>query len=198
LAGKNRFDQARLINIANFLTTMRLLLAPLFVYLLLASKEKLALVVFMLCGLTDGLDGILARRLRQRTILGAYLDPIADKFLIAAAFIVLSYLKIVPLWLTVLVISRDIFIVVGSTLYLMLVDHTDIRPTLASKVNTVVQILSVFYFLTYAAFPELPWFLSAWSSPLVASLFIWLCAATTAISGAQYLLMGIKALSHEP
>ena len=98
-----------------------------FVYLLLENREKGALAVFAACGLTDGLDGLLARRLRQRTLVGAYLDPIADKLLMATAFIVLSYVKIVPLWLTVLVISRDLFILVGSTLYLMLIDATDIR-----------------------------------------------------------------------
>ena len=198
MARKNQFDQARLINIANCLTSLRLLLAPVFIYLLLMKREKEALVVFMICGVTDGLDGLLARRLRQRTIFGAYLDPIADKLLMATAFIVLSYIKIVPLWLTVLVISRDLFILVGTTLYLMLVDPTDIRPTAISKVNTAVQILTVLYFLTCAAFPESPWFLPLGGSSPIPSLIIWLCASTTAVSGAQYLRLGIRALSDEP
>jgi len=198
LAGKNRFDQARLINIANCLTALRVLLVPLFVYLLLAGREKEALVVFIICGATDGLDGILARRLRQRTMVGAYLDPIADKILIATSFIVLSYIKIVPLWLTVLVISRDLFIVIGSTLYLMLIDRTDIRPTTISKLNTAIQILTVLYFLAYAAFPGLSYFLQVGESSALQSLFIWMCATTTAISGAQYLYMGIRTLSNEP
>jgi len=177
---------------------LRLLLVPLFVYLLLASREKEALIVFIICGTTDGFDGILARRLRQRTMVGAYLDPIADKVLMATSFIALSYIKIVPLWLTVLVISRDLFILIGSTLYLMLIDSTDIRPTTISKLNTAVQIVTVVYFLTYAAFPEFSWFPQAGESYMLQSLIIWLCATTTAISGLQYLYMGIQTLSNEP
>jgi cardiolipin synthase len=129
---------------------------------------------------------------------GAYLDPIADKILMATAFIVLAYVKIVPLWLTLLVISRDLFIVVGSTLYLMLIDSTDIRPTAVSKLNTVVQILTVVYFLAYAAFPEVSRFLPVGESSAIPPLVIGLCALTTAVSGAQYLYMGIRTLSDEP
>jgi cardiolipin synthase len=193
--GKNRFDQARLINIANGLTAMRVLLVPLFVYLLMAGREKGALVVFAVCGLTDGLDGLLARRLRQRTLVGAYLDPIADKLLMATAFIVLAYIKVVPLWLTILVISRDLFILVGSSLYLLLIDSTDVRPTAISKLNTAVQIVTVVYFLAYAAFPVVSRLLPAGEGSLVPPLVIGLCAMTTAVSGAQYLYMGIRTLS---
>jgi len=170
----------------------------LFVFLLLASREKEALVVFLICGATDAFDGILARRLRQRTMVGAYLDPLADKILMATSFIALSYIKIVPLWLTVLVISRDLFILVGSTLYLMLIDPMNIKPTTISKLNTAVQIMTVVYFLTYAAFPGLSWFVQAGESSMLRSLIIWLCATTTAVSGAQYLYMGIQTLSNEP
>ncbi len=194
-SGRNRFDQARLINIANGLTAMRVLLVPLFVYLMIVGREKGALVVFAICGITDGLDGLLARRLRQRTLVGAYLDPIADKLLMATAFIVLAYVQVVPLWLTVLVISRDIFILVGSSLYLLLVDAYDIRPTGISKLNTAVQILTVVYFLAYAAFPEVTGFLPAGDRSAVTCAVIALCALTTAVSGGQYLYMGIRKLS---
>ncbi|MEW6721000.1 MAG: CDP-alcohol phosphatidyltransferase family protein [Thermodesulfobacteriota bacterium] len=193
--GKDRFDQARLINIANGLTAMRVLLVPLFVYFMLAGKGRIALGIFALCGLTDGLDGILARRLRQRTLVGAYLDPIADKLLMATAFIVLAYVEAVPLWLTILVISRDLFIVVGSSLYLLLIDASDIRPTGISKLNTAVQILTVVYFLAYTAFPEVRRFLPAGDESAIRPVVIGLCALTTAVSGAQYLYMGIQTLS---
>jgi cardiolipin synthase len=196
--GKNRFDQARLINIANCLTAMRVLLVPLFVYLLIVGREREALAVFATCGLTDGLDGILARRLRQRTLVGAYLDPIADKLLMATAFIVLAYIGTVPVWLAILVISRDLFILVGSSLYLILIDASDIRPTALSKLNTAVQILTVVYFLALAAFPEavrsLPWA----DESAVSAAVIGLCAATTGVSGAQYLYLGIRKLSDGP
>ncbi len=196
--GKSRFDQARLINIANCLTAMRIVLVPLFVYLMLAGKARGALAVFAACGLTDGLDGILARRLRQRTLVGAYLDPIADKLLMGTAFIVLAHIGIVPLWLTILVISRDLFILVGSSLYLLLIDRSDIRPTAVSKLNTAVQILTVVYFLAIAAFPGMSRFLPAGDWSIFPRLVIGLCAVTTAVSGGQYMYMGIRKLSDEP
>ncbi len=193
--GRNRFDQARLINIANGLTAMRVLLVPVFAYLMIGGREREALAVFAVCGASDALDGLLARRLRQRTLVGAYLDPIADKLLMATAFIVLAYMKNVPFWLTVLVISRDLFILVGSSLYLLLLDASDIRPTAVSKLNTGVQILTVVYFLAVAAFPEVPRFFPVLDRATVTSVVIGLCALTTALSGWQYLFLGIRKLS---
>jgi len=194
-AGRDRFDQARLINIANVLTAMRVLLVPLFAWLLIADKEREALLVFVVCGLTDGLDGLLARWLRQRTLVGAYLDPIADKLLMATAFIVLAYVKIVPRWLTILVISRDIFILVGSFLYLVLLDPTDIRPTPLSKVNTAIQVLTVTFFLATAAFPEFATGIGAGKGTTLSRGVILLCAVATAASGVQYLFLGLRKLS---
>jgi cardiolipin synthase len=193
--GKERFDQARLINIANGLTAMRVLLVPVFAYLLISDRELAALVVFVVCGVSDGLDGLLARWLRQRTVVGAYLDPIADKLLMATAFIVLAYVKIIPSWLTVLVISRDLFILVGSFLYLLLLDSSDIRPTVISKVNTGVQILTVVYYLAIAAFPEAADSMGVSDGTSVAAVVLWVCALTTVLSGVQYLFLGIRKLS---
>lgn len=193
--GKDRFDQARLINIANGLTAMRVLLVPLFAYLLISNREWEALLVFGVCGVSDALDGLLARWLKQRTIVGAFLDPIADKLLMATAFIVLAYVKIIPSWLTVLVISRDLFILVGSFLYLLLLDASDIRPTVISKVNTGVQILTVVYYLAIAAFPETADSLGASDGTIVASVVLTTCALTTVLSGVQYLFLGIRKLS---
>ncbi len=193
--GRERFDQARLINIANGLTAMRVLLVPVFAYLMIEGRGLEALVVFGLCGLSDALDGLLARWLRQRTLVGAYLDPIADKLLMATAFIVLAYIKIVPFWITVLVISRDLFILVGSSLYLLLLDAQDIRPTALSKVNTGVQIVTVVYLLAVSAFPEASaLFLEGEWSGLTTSV-LWTCALTTGVSGVQYLFLGIRKLS---
>jgi len=194
-AGRDRFDQARLINIANVLTAMRVLLVPLFAWLLIADKEREALLVFVVCGLTDGLDGLLARWLRQRTLVGAYLDPIADKLLMATAFIVLAYVKIVPRWLTILVISRDIFILVGSFLYLLLLDSSDIRPTVLSKGNTAVQVLTVIYFLAVAAFPAEAKAMGTGRGSLPDRSVTLICAVTTVSSGLQYLYLGIRKLS---
>ena len=194
-SARERFDAARLINIANGLTAARVLLVPYFAYLLISGRGKTALLVFAVCGVTDALDGLLARRLRQRTLAGTLLDPIADKLLMATAFIVLSYVHIAPLRLTVMVISRDIFILVGSFLYLLLFDSSDIRPTALSKANTVVQILTVIYFLAVAAFPAEAKALGAGRGSLPDRAVTLVCAVTTVVSGLQYLYIGIRKLS---
>jgi len=192
-SARDRFDAARLINIANGLTATRVLLVPYFAYLLISGRGKAALLVFAVCGLTDALDGILARWLKQRTLVGALLDPIADKLLMATAFIVLAYVHIVPLRLAVMVISRDIFILVGSILYLLLLDSSDIRATCLSKANTVVQVLTVIYFLGVAAFPAEAAALGAGTVP--GRIVTWVCAVTTVGSGLQYLYIGLRKLS---
>ncbi len=193
---RDRFDEARLINIANALTAARVLLVPYFAYLLISGRGKAALVVFAVCGATDGLDGLLARRLKQRTLVGALLDPIADKLLMATAFVVLSYVHIVPLRLAVMVISRDLFILVGSSLYLLLLDASDIRPTATSKANTAVQILTVTYFLAVAAFPAEAKVIGAGSAGPVGRAVTLVCAFTTIVSGLQYMYIGIRKLSN--
>ncbi len=190
---RDRFDAARLINIANGLTAARVLLVPYFAYLLISGKGKAALVVFAVCGATDVLDGLLARRLRQRTLVGTLLDPIADKLLMATAFIVLSYVHIVPLRLAVIVISRDIFILVGSLLYLLVLDARDIQATSLSKANTGVQVLTVIYFLAVAAFPVETKTLGTGTLP--SRIVTWVCAVTTVVSGLQYMYIGIRKLS---
>ena len=194
-SARERFDAARLINIANGLTAARVLLVPYFAYLLISGRERAALLVFAVCGVTDALDGLLARWLRQRTLVGALLDPIADKLLMATAFIVLSYVHIVPLRLAVMVISRDIFILVGSFLYLLLLDSSDIRPTGLSKANTAVQILTVIYFLGIAAFPAEAVATGVGMGSLAYHVIRLTCAVTTVVSGLQYLYIGIRKLS---
>mgnify|MGYP001589760582 CR=1 FL=1 len=194
-SARERFDAARLINIANGLTAARVLLVPYFAYLLISGRGKAALLVFAVSGATDALDGLLARWLRQRTLVGALLDPIADKLLMATAFVVLSYVHIVPLRLAVMVISRDIFILVGSFLYLLLLDSSDIRPTGLSKANTAVQILTVIYFLAIAAFPAEAKALGTGTKSLPDRVVTMICAVTTVTSGLQYLYLGIRKLS---
>ena len=192
-SARDRFDTARLINIANGLTAARVLLVPYFAFLLISGRGKAALLVFAVCGLTDALDGLLARWLKQRTLVGALLDPIADKLLMATAFIVLAYVHIVPLRLAIMVISRDIFILVGSILYLLLLDSSDIQATGLSKANTVVQVLTVIFFLGVAAFPAEAAALGMGTVP--GRIVTWVCAVTTVGSGLQYLYIGLRKLS---
>jgi cardiolipin synthase len=193
---RDRFDQARLINIANALTAFRVLLVPLFAHLLISGRIGHALAIFAVCGISDALDGLLARALQQRTVVGYYLDPIADKLLMATSFIVLAYVKILPEWLTILVISRDLFILIGSALILLLLDSGSIKATSLSKVNTAVQVLTVVYFLAVRSFPWMGNAMAAegWE-PIVTGVVVGLCALTTAASGLHYLFIGFRKLS---
>jgi len=193
--GRDRFDEARLINIANALTAFRVLLVPVFAHLLISGRIRLALIVFAACGISDALDGLLARLLKQRTVVGFYLDPIADKLLMATSFIVLAYVKIIPDWLTILVISRDIFILVGSILILLLLDSGKIKATFSSKLNTAVQILTVIYFLAMHAFPDVAGFIPPGAKETVTDGVVGRCALTTALSGVHYLFIGMRDLS---
>lgn len=192
---KERFDQARLINIANGLTAVRVLLVPVVASLLIAGRFRLALLIFAICGLSDTLDGVLARWLRQRTVVGFYLDPIADKLLIATSFIVLAIVQVIPGWLTVLVISRDIFILTGSVLILMLIGSEGIQVTAISKTNTVTQIATVLYFLSVRAFPGALDLIAPGLEAGATEGVVMLCALTTSLSGVQYLVIGISKLS---
>ena len=175
---------------------MRVLLVPLFAYLLISDRGRFALLVFGLAGISDMLDGLLARWLRQRTVVGFYLDPIADKLLMATSFVVLALIHVVPVWLTIMVISRDIFILVGSLLFLLLLDSGAIAATGISKANTAMQILTVIFFLASRAFPGIWHLAPAGSEPWVTVAIVGLCALSTAVSGLQYLLIGIRKLSH--
>jgi len=194
-SARERFDVARLINIANGLTAARILLVPYFAFLLISGRGKAALLVFAVCGATDVLDGLLARWLRQRTLVGTLLDPIADKLLMATAFIVLSYVHIAPLRLAIMVISRDIIILTGSLIYLLLFEASDIRATALSKANTAVQVLTVIYFLAIAAFPAEAMAMGTGRRTLPDRAVTLVCAVTTVASGLQYLYIGIRKLS---
>lgn len=131
------------INIPNILTVLRILITPLFVIFLIRNQHGYALLVFVFAGVSDGLDGLIARWLNQRSDLGAVLDPIADKLLLTAAYITLGILRDIPGWLAVLVISRDVLIVTGIAVLTFADIHFDIRPSLVSKWTTVFQILMV-------------------------------------------------------
>ena len=173
------------INIPNMLTLARLLLTPLLIILLMRQQLRPALMVFVLAGISDGLDGLIARCFNQRTVLGAYLDPIADKVLLVSVFISLALLGIVPGWLTVIVISRDVLIVIGIAIFTMIEKPYRIRPSMVSKVTTAVQILTVIASLLAADTPAL--------RPLQVAL-IWLAAALTTASGLHYVYLGMKLL----
>lgn len=131
------------MTIANALTLLRLCLIPLIVVMIDDGQFAIATVVFITAGITDALDGYLARKLNQRTEIGAYLDALADKSLIAATFIALVAVKLVPFWLVVLVIFRDLMIVGAVAIAWLLNNPIPIEPLKVSKANTAAQIVAV-------------------------------------------------------
>ncbi|MEK6654814.1 MAG: CDP-alcohol phosphatidyltransferase family protein, partial [Thermodesulfobacteriota bacterium] len=116
------------MNIPNLLTLLRIIMVPVIVILLIQGSFLKALIVFIAASLTDALDGFLARVLHQQTVLGSYLDPIADKALLASSFVTLSVLHIIPGWLTVIVISRDFIILLGISVFSIMSITVEIRP----------------------------------------------------------------------
>lgn len=155
---------SRIITVPNILTVFRMVLIPVFVSLLFYQRFLLALGVFVLAGMTDGLDGLLARRFNQKSQLGTILDPIADKLMLVTAFIVLSMRSVfpqpvpshlpVPFWVTVAVISRDVFIMVGAAAINIVTGFRGFRPSLLGKINTTIQIVAVGIIMLAASLPH--------------------------------------------
>ncbi|HET9527269.1 MAG TPA: CDP-alcohol phosphatidyltransferase family protein [Pyrinomonadaceae bacterium] len=154
---------ARIVTVPNLLTVFRMVLIPVFVSLLFYQKFVLALAVFILAGVTDGLDGLLARRFNQKSQLGTILDPIADKLLLVTAFVVLSMRSVfpqplpshlpIPFWVTVAVISRDVFILVGAAAINIVTGFRRFRPSFLGKINTTVQIVAIGLIIFAASYP---------------------------------------------
>jgi len=131
------------MNIPNSLTILRILLVPVFVMFLLTGRYEYALATFLIAGITDGLDGTIARAANQRTALGALLDPLADKLLLMSAFATLAFLELVPMWIAILVVVRDLLLVVATLVAKATASRLDISPTLLGKGTTVVQLLYI-------------------------------------------------------
>ncbi len=173
------------MNVPNILTLIRILLTPLFVILLLKDMFPMALLVFAIAGISDGLDGFIARYFNQRTTLGAYLDPAADKLLLASSFVALAVLDIIPSWLAVIVIARDVIIVMGISILTLFQKPYEVRPSLISKLTTTCQIITV---LATLFDPQ-----KARLAP-VANYLYWVTATVTIISGLHYIFIGMNIL----
>ncbi|HEY0431094.1 MAG TPA: CDP-alcohol phosphatidyltransferase family protein [Pyrinomonadaceae bacterium] len=156
-------SSSRIVTVPNMLTVFRMVLIPVFVTLLFYQRFLSALTVFIIAGLTDGLDGLLARRFSQQSQLGTVLDPIADKLMLVTAFVVLSMRSVfpqplpghlpVPFWVTVAVISRDVFIIVGAAAINIMTGFRGFRPSWLGKLNTTVQIGGIAVIMFAASVP---------------------------------------------
>jgi len=168
------------INLPNLISLARLLASPLAVYLILTEAWVWAFWIFVVAGLSDALDGFLAKRFNARTLVGGYLDPLADKALLVSVFVVLGYLHHLPNWLVILVVFRDLLIVGGALLVHTLTGSLKMRPLMISKLNTLAQFVLPAYVLAQLG-------LRANYEGAVSAL-IYLVAATTVLSGAAYLV----------
>ena len=154
---------SRIITVPNLLTIFRMVLIPVFVSLLFYQRFLLALAIFIVAGVTDGLDGLLARRFDQRSSLGTILDPIADKLMMVTSFVVLSMRSVfpqpvpshlpIPFWVTIAVISRDVFILVGAAAINIVTGFRGFRPSILGKINTTVQIVAIGAIMLAASVP---------------------------------------------
>jgi cardiolipin synthase len=167
------------VNLANAISIARLLSVPLIVWLMLKREWPLAFGLFVASGVSDAVDGLLARRFGMQTELGGYLDPLADKALLVAIYLVLGWLGQLPEWLVILVVSRDILIIGGALLAFTMGSRVGLRPLFVSKLNTVAQIALAAVVLAELAF--------GWLGPQTVVAMIWLVGATTVISGASYI-----------
>ncbi|MBX3568911.1 MAG: CDP-alcohol phosphatidyltransferase family protein [Rhizobiaceae bacterium] len=172
------------MTIPNIITVMRFLLVPGVIYALLLGEMQWAFTGFLIAGISDGVDGYIARRFDQASKLGAYLDPIADKLLLVSVFIVLGVMQHLPLWLVVLAVSRDALIVVAVMVSSVMAHPVTVRPLMVSKVNTAVQIGLAVVILAELAFSrDFGWLDDG---------LVYLCGALTVASAAAYLLAWLR------
>jgi cardiolipin synthase (CMP-forming) len=129
------------VTLPNFITIARLIGVPLIVWLMIADRFFEAAILFILAGLSDAADGFIAKRFNASSELGAYLDPVADKALLVSVFCTLGFKSMLPAWLIILVVSRDLFIIGGMLLTYVLGSPMPVKPLWVSKVNTVAQIV---------------------------------------------------------
>lgn len=166
----------------NALSLVRLLLAPVVIDLLIEGRPGWAFTVFTLAGLLDALDGWLARRFDGESTIGAYLDPLADKTLMIGSFVVLAVIGWLPVWLAVLVVTRDMAIMGAVILSSVAGRPQKVAPLAVSKLNTLTQALLVAATIAVHAFDA-----GTWEPGMAAiSILVWATAATTVASGAAY------------
>lgn len=171
-------------HVPNILSLLRIAMVPMVVVLLYQQDYFTALLVFALAGITDGIDGFIAKRFDAQSELGAMLDPMADKLLLVSTYIMLALQGHLPFWLLVLVIFRDLVIVGGYGMLVLLGDELAVRPSWLSKWNTFLQIVLVIVVLLLLG--------AAVSMPLISNGLIYLVGATTIASGVAYVWQGVQ------
>jgi len=181
---------SRILTVPNQLTFLRLGFLPFFIVLIIYERYPWALLILILAALTDAMDGLLARSLNQKTSLGAYLDPIADKLLLSSSFVVLALEGRIPRWLTILVLGRDVLILTTATVILLTSGYRHFPPSIFGKITTGAQILLVFAVLSAEVF-HLP------VLAMLRQLLVYAAAGFTVFSGFHYSVVVARRIHHQ-
>jgi len=171
---------SKIVNVPNLLTLGRILITPFIVYSILNGFAVQSLTLMVIAGLTDMLDGAIAKHFHMETVVGAYMDPIADKLMLVGSIISLFIVGQVPLFLFLAVIFRDAVIVIGAVAYELVTHRLEMQPTYLSKATTAIQIVYVSTALLHLAYP-LP--------ATVITAAVWITFAITCASGVQYMIL---------
>ena len=169
------------MTLANKITILRIILIPVFVISLIQRNFYLSAVIFTFSIATDALDGFIARFRNEKSKLGAFLDPIADKLLMTSSFLTLSIMKIIPLWVFIVIISRDLLIVLGWVIIYITTHSTEVKPRLLGKITTIFQMITV-------------WFILLGTPYYITDNLIIATAIITSLSGLDYTITGSKKL----
>jgi len=180
--------KGRIWTVPNQITLLRLGFLPFFLILISYEQYKWALLVQVLAGLSDGIDGLLARSLNQSSSLGAYLDPIADKLLLSSSFVILAFEHKLAWWLTILVLSRDVLILIVAAVIILIAGYRPFPPSILGKMTTAFEIVFVFAIVLAAAYPGLH--LAVLNRGL-----LYVVTALTVISGFHYSVTIARRLS---
>jgi cardiolipin synthase len=183
----NEERSSKIFTLPNILSFMRILLTPVFIWAMVQRRPWLAFGIFLLAGATDALDGFTARHFRLKTNLGLWLDPMGDKILLTAAFVVLTVPKwsgpnVLPLWLTLTCVGRDVLISLGALIYMGIRGRTVFKPTLPGKASTVLEIATLLLLLLYNGLG---------SSPAYLRWLYLLTAGLTGLSGTHYIVRAV-------
>ena len=173
-----------MLTLPNFLTLLRIIAIPIFLILVSNQRYAAALCLFMGAGITDTIDGVITRLTDAKSDLGATMDPLADKLLLVSSFVMLTWVGIVPPWLLILVLTRDVVILAGYLVIYFVSTPMEIDPTFVGKLNTFFEMFSIGFALLTLARPEIPMAqvnLATWS----------LTGLTTTISGVHYVYSGL-------
>ncbi len=165
---------------------LRIVIIPVFITAIVYNRYRYALYLFACAAVTDLLDGLMARLTNQKTPLGTFLDPLADKFMLVTTFIVFAVYGWIPKWLAIAVISRDLIVVIGWFLLFMITDNSRVEPVITGKAAIALQVLTLAYVLFSINFRTLP--------PAPNSFFA-LTAGVTCLSGIHYIFRGFKSAS---